>query len=67
MSSAETKSLQLDDKVRAESLLYAHMFHAEDKKTWWIGCCIALGLHVVVLIVNFPQIATYLPRVLFPS
>ncbi len=55
MSSAETKSLPLEDKVRAENLLYAHMFHTEDKKTWWIGFGIALALHVVVLIVNFPE------------
>ncbi len=55
MSGAETKSLQLEDKVRAENLLYAHMFHTEDKKTWWIGFGIALALHVVVLIANFPE------------
>ncbi len=55
MSSAETKSLSLEDKVRAEDLLYAHMFRTEDKKTWWIGIGIALVLHVGVLIINFPE------------
>jgi protein TonB len=53
--SAETKSIQLDEKLRAEDLLYSHMFHGGEGKIKAIAVGIAVVLHVAVLIVNFPE------------
>ena len=55
MSAAESKALTGDERIRAENALYAHMFHTEDKKVWWMAAGIAIVLHVVVLIVNLPE------------
>ena len=49
--------LRLDDKVRAEDLLYASMAHTEERKIKWVAFGIAVLLHVVILIVNFPKFA----------
>ncbi len=62
MSGVQTKSLRLEDRVRAEDLLYAHLFRTEDKKTWWIGLGSALVLHVGVLIINFPEFKSKLEQ-----
>lgn len=48
-------SLKLDDKVRAEDLLYASMFHTGEKRTIWMAAGVAVVLHVIVLLVNLPE------------
>lgn len=53
--SAEMKAMQLDEKLKAEELLYAHMFHTGEGKVKAIALSIAVVLHAVVLIVNFPE------------
>jgi len=55
MSSAETKAMELDEKLKAEELLYSHMFHAGEGKVKAIAVAIALVLHIVVLFINFPE------------
>lgn len=50
-------ALRLDDKVRAEDLLYASMAHTEEGKIKWTCFGIAVLLHVVILIINFPRFA----------
>jgi protein TonB len=50
-----TESMKMEDKVHAEDLLYAHMFHSSEGKTKWIAFGVAILLHVVVLAVNFPE------------
>jgi protein TonB len=49
------KSLRLDDKMRAEDLLYANMFHTGERKIMWSAVGIAVLIHAVVLFVNFPE------------
>ena len=51
----DMKSLPLEDKVKAEDLLYAHMFHGGEGKAKGIAVGIAVLLHVVVMILNFPE------------
>jgi protein TonB len=55
MSDAETKSIQLEERRKAEELLYAQIFHGAETKTKAIALGIAFVLHVVVLLVNFPE------------
>lgn len=52
--SAET-NLRLDEKLKAEDLLYTHLFHGGERKIKAIALGIAFMLHVVVMIVNFPE------------
>jgi protein TonB len=51
----ENTKLRLDEKMKAEDLLYSDMFHSRDRGTMWIALPIAILLHVVVLVVNFPE------------
>ncbi len=53
--STESQSLKIDDRVKAEDALYAHMLHSGDKKLTWIAFGVAALLHVIVLIVNLPE------------
>jgi protein TonB len=55
MSSAKTKAIRLDDKLKAEDLLYSHMFHGGEGKIKAIALGVAIVLHVIVLLVNFPE------------
>jgi len=48
-------ALRLDDKVKAENLLYEAMAHKEDKKFIFWALGVAAVLHVVVLFVQFPE------------
>ncbi len=47
--------LELDEKVRAEDLLYGSLFHTEDRKYFWWGLAAAVVLHVLVLIAPLPE------------
>lgn len=58
----EQGSLRLDDKVRAEDLLYASMSRPEDKKIVWVAMAIAIVLHIVVLLANFPEMKAALKQ-----
>jgi protein TonB len=51
----QNTSLRLDEKVKHEDLLYASMFHSEDKKyvTW--GFVAAVIIHIVFLVVPLPN------------
>ena len=55
MSAEESKTLRLDEKVQAEDLLYASYFHTGDKKIFLRSIAIAVAVHVLVLIIHFPQ------------
>ena len=54
-------ALRLDEKLQAEDLLYATMSHREDKKVLWIAVGIAVVIHMVVLIINFPSFKSLAP------
>lgn len=58
MSADGNKSLQIDDRLRAEDLLYAEMFHSGEGKIKWIAFGVATLLHVLVLFVHFPSFET---------
>jgi TonB family protein len=51
----EGKSLGLDDKLKAEDLLYGAMFHTGDGKIMGYSFIIAVVVHIVVLLINFPE------------
>jgi len=48
-------SLSLDDKVKAEDLLYAAMDRQEDKKIIMWALLAAVAIHIGIMIVNFPE------------
>ena len=54
--------MKLDDKVKAEDLLYANMFQKGDNKTMAIGLLIAIVLHVLVLISPLPDMKSKLQQ-----
>ena len=58
MSAVTTKAMQLEEKRKAEELLYAHMFHGGETKIKAIALGIAFVLHLVVMVVNFPEFKT---------
>ena len=51
----QSSEFRLNDKVKAEDLLYASMFHTEDKKyiTW--GFVAAVIIHLVFLVIPLPK------------
>ena len=51
----QSSDFRLDDKVKAEDLLYASMFHTEDKKYLWWGFVVAVIIHAVFLVVPLPK------------
>ena len=53
--SEQQPALRLDEKVKAEDLLYASMFHTGERKLVWSAFGVAVVIHVIVLIVNFPD------------
>ena len=53
--SEQKPTLRLDDKVRAEDLLFASMQHQEDKRFIWIGIGGAILLHLIVFVIHFPK------------
>jgi len=55
MSSGDAKAVGLEQKLKAEELLYAHMFHTGEGKVKAIAVSIAIVVHLVVLVVNFPE------------
>jgi protein TonB len=53
--SNEGKTLALDDRLKAEDLLYGAMFHTGEGKLFGIAFAIAVVLHAIVLLINFPE------------
>lgn len=53
--SSEPKTLRLDEKMKAEDLLYSEMFHARDKGIIPKALAVAIVVHVAILITNFPS------------
>jgi protein TonB len=53
--SAESKSLRLDEKVKAEDLLYADMMHPGDGRMLTIAFVVAVLFHVGAFMVTFPK------------
>jgi len=51
----EGKHLGLDEKLKAEDLLYGAMFHTGDGKIMAWAFLGALIVHIVVLLINFPE------------
>jgi protein TonB len=58
MSAEETPAIQTQDRLRAEDLLYAELFHTGEGKIKWIAFGVAVVLHVAVLFVHFPTFET---------
>jgi len=54
MSDEET-TLRLDEKMKAEDLLYSDMFHSRDRGIMGWALAVAIALHVIVLLINFPE------------
>ena len=59
--SPEGESLELDEKVRAEDLLYADMFHTGEAGIKWLAFGISLALSLGILWVNFPEFKKMVP------
>jgi protein TonB len=55
VSEETAKKVRLDEKVRAQDLLYASMFHTEDRGILFRGFIVAVVIHVVFLFIHFPQ------------
>jgi protein TonB len=55
-ASTESGTLRLDEKMKAEDSLYSDMFHSRDKGIVYWALMIAVAIHVVILLVNFPEI-----------
>lgn len=53
--SPDGKTLTLDEKVRAENLLIQTMAHTEDRKIVSYSLVVAVVIHVVILVINFPS------------
>ncbi len=55
MSERTPGRIGLDEKVKAEDLLYASMFHTEDRGIMIWGFVAAFLIHVVLLVVPLPK------------
>jgi len=53
--SAPEGSLRLDERLKAEDLLFASMSHSGEGKIKWIAFSVAVVLHLVILLANFPE------------
>jgi len=51
----EQRSLALQDKLKAEEVLYGAMFHTGEGKLFFYSFIGALVLHIVVMLINFPE------------
>ena len=49
------KALALNDKMKAEDVLYGAMFHTGEGRLFLYSFIGALVLHIVVLLINFPE------------
>lgn len=56
MSNGTTTKTDLDHQLHTEEMLYADLFHTGEGKIKAIALGIAVLIHVVVLIVNFPDV-----------
>ena len=48
-------SLRMDDRLKAEDALYSGFYDRGDKKIMWSAIGVAILVHVIVFIVNFPE------------
>jgi protein TonB len=55
--SAEGSKLRLDEKLRAEDLLYANIFHEGDNKVLRLAALAAVAFHLVVILLRFPDLS----------
>jgi protein TonB len=57
MSKEDPKAqrVSLDEKVKAEELLYASLFHKGDNRLMGIGLIVAIAIHLIVLIAPLPD------------
>jgi protein TonB len=55
---APQQGLRLDEQVRAEDLLYQALFHGarSERGSKFIALGVALAIHIVALLINFPEI-----------
>jgi protein TonB len=53
--SAPEGSLRLDERLKAEDLLFASMSHAGEGRIKWIAFTVAIVIHIVILLINFPE------------
>jgi hypothetical protein len=53
--SAPEGSLRLDERLKAEDLLFASMSHAGEGKVKWIAFGAAFLIHAIILLINFPE------------
>jgi protein TonB len=53
--SNDAKALGLDDKLKSQDLLYGAMFHTGEGKVFGIAFAIAIVLHAIILLINFPE------------
>jgi len=51
----QQQGLRLDDKLKAEDLLYSALFHPEDKRILTWALFAAVLVHIVVLFIHFPE------------
>jgi protein TonB len=51
----EQRSLALQDKLKAEDVLYGAMFHTGEGRLFFYSFLGALVLHIVVMLINFPE------------
>ncbi len=60
--SDERRTLRLDEKLKAEDELYATLFHPShaERKPMMISIAIAVVIHVIFLVVNFPDVKAQL-------
>lgn len=53
--SDDNRHLRLDEKVKHQDLLYSEMFHDRDRGIVWKALAVAVVLHIVMLVINFPD------------
>jgi protein TonB len=56
MSDETKQNTPVAAKKKDEELAYDFMFHGAEAKTKWIAFGVAIALHVVVVMINFPEI-----------
>lgn len=56
----EDMPLKLDDRLKAQDLLYARMSHSGEGKVKSIAIGIAVAIHIIMLLINFPEWKTVL-------
>ena len=59
----EGKTLGLVEKLKAEDILYGSMFHTGEGKLMGYSFLVALAVHIIILLINFPEFKkTVIPK-----